>query len=176
MGERYCQFTIDEDKVFLDFVSNCKVGLGEATLAVPTLYVKIGVQNLTYDKVVGIVFTTDNWTTVQTAYGTCSSTEMNVLLELWKVAATMGSATEVKFAVVHRAAGSEYWDNNFGRNYRVTPSRPQRFRDRPMITRVDELTGSGTPSPDRIDTSNQRLKRTRFTGQLNLHVIYFNTL
>jgi hypothetical protein len=129
VGERYCQFTIHEN-LFLDFLSNCKVMLGEATLAVPTLHVEIGVQNLAYEKAVGIVFTTDNWTTVQTAYGTHSSTEMDHL-EVWKVAAGVGSATEVKFAVFCRAAGSEYWDNNFGRNYRVTPHRPQRFGSAP---------------------------------------------
>jgi tetratricopeptide (TPR) repeat protein len=131
VGDRYCQFTIHDGKVILDFVSNCKVVLGEATLAVPTLHVEIAVQNLAFDKVVGIVFTTDNWTTAQTACGTYSSSEMNGLIEVWKVEATVGSATEVKFAVFHRAAGSENWDNNFGRNYRVTPSRPQRFGSAP---------------------------------------------
>jgi hypothetical protein len=121
-------------QAFDEFVAlagaNYKVVLGEASLAAPTLHVDVGVQNLAYAKVVGIVFTTDNWATVQTAYGTYSST-MKSGLEVWQVAATVGSATEVKFAIFYRVAGSEYWDNNFWRNYRVTPSNPQRWGDAP---------------------------------------------
>ncbi len=108
--------------------SNCQVLLETATPVVPTLRVVIRVQNLTYAKVVGIVFTTDNWATVQTAYGTYSLT-MASGLEMWQVEATVGSATEVEFAIFYRAAGNEYWDNNFGRNYRVTPSHPRRSGD-----------------------------------------------
>jgi tetratricopeptide (TPR) repeat protein len=129
VGERYGKFTIDEN-VVLDFVLNCKVKLETATLAASTLHVEIGVQNLAYEKIVGIVFTTDNWCTAQTAYGTHSSVDTDDR-EVWKAAATVGSATEVKFAVFYRVAGTEHWDNNFGRNYRVTPSRSQRFGSAP---------------------------------------------
>jgi hypothetical protein len=107
-----------------------KVVLGTATLAAPTLHVDVGVQNIAYHKVVGIVYTTDNWATVQTAYGTYRWT-MKSGLEVWEVLATVGPAAEVRFAVFYQVAGSEYWDNNFWRNYRVTPSSTQRWGDAP---------------------------------------------
>src|SRR5712692_8724197 len=75
-----------------------KVVLGTANLAGAALNVTLGVQNLAFNKVVGIVFTTDNWATVQTAYGHYSST-MKSGLEVWHVTAPVGLATEVKFAV-----------------------------------------------------------------------------
>src|SRR5262249_34437209 len=88
-------------RLYLGNLSNYKVVLEMATLADSMIHVDIGVQNLAYAKVVGIVFTTDNWATVRTAYGTYSSTMMNGL-EVWQVAATVGSATEVKFAIFYR--------------------------------------------------------------------------
>jgi hypothetical protein len=110
--------------------ANYKVVLGSATLAASTLHVDLGVKNLAYDKVVGIMFTTDNWTTVQTAFGTYSST-MKSGLEVWHISVPVGSATEVRFAIFYRVAGSEYWDNNFWRNYKVTPSSPLQWGNAP---------------------------------------------
>jgi hypothetical protein len=34
-------------------------------------------------------------------------------LEVWHVAAPMGSASEVKFAIFYQVSGSQYWYNNF---------------------------------------------------------------
>ncbi len=110
--------------------SNYKVVLGNASLAASTLNVSAAVQNLAYSKVVGIVFTTDNWATVKTAYGTYNFT-MKSGLEVWKITAPVSVATEVKFAIFYQVAGSEYWDNNFSRNYRVTPSQGQQWGDAP---------------------------------------------
>ena len=110
--------------------NNFKVVLGTASLDAATLHVDVGVQNLAYDKVVGIVFTTDNWVTVQTAYGSYTWT-MKSGLEVWDVTAEVSVATEAKFAIFYRAQGSEYWDNNFSRNYRVTPSSSAKWGDPP---------------------------------------------
>jgi len=121
-------------QAFDEFVAlagaNYEVVLGNASLAASMLHVDIGVKNLAYAKVVGIVFTTDDWTTVQTAYSTYGST-MKSGLEVWHLQIPVGSATEVKFAVFYQVAGNEYWDNNFWRNYRVTPSNPQQWGDAP---------------------------------------------
>jgi Carbohydrate/starch-binding module (family 21) len=121
-------------QVFDDFAvlpgNNYKVVLGTANLAGTTLHVNVGVQNLAYDKVVGIVLSTDNWATVVTAYGHYSST-MKSGVEVWYITAPVGSATEVKLAVFYQVLGAEYWDNNFWRNYKVTPSRPQKWGDPP---------------------------------------------
>lgn len=103
-----------------------KVVLGTASMAGATLHVDVGVQNLAYNKVVGIVFTTDNWTTVQTAFGYYTFT-MKSGLEVWHITAPAGAATEVRFAVFYQVLGSEYWDNNFWRTYKVTPSDSQHW-------------------------------------------------
>jgi len=81
---------------------NYKVVLGTASLAAATLHIDVGVQNLAYDKVVGVVFTADDWATVQTAYGTYTWT-MKSGIEVWDVTAAVGLATEVKFAIFYRA-------------------------------------------------------------------------
>ena len=104
--------------------SNYKVVLGIANLAENVFRVDVGVQNLAYSKVVGVIYTLDNWATVQTVYGNYVWT-MKSGLEIWSVSAPVGGATEVKFAVFYQVAGSEYWDNNFWRNYKVTSTSPQ---------------------------------------------------
>jgi len=109
---------------------NYKVVLGTASLAAATLHVDVGVQNLAYDKVVGVVFTADNWATVQTAFGNHTWT-MKSGIEVWDVTAAVGLATEVKFAIFYRAQGSEYWDNNFSRTYTVPPSSSAKWGDPP---------------------------------------------
>lgn len=98
---------------------NYQIVLGSASLAGATLHARIGLQNLAYNKVVGIVFTTDNWATVKTAYAQYQST-MSSGMELWDVTAPVGSATEVTLALFYQVSGGEYWDNNFWRNYKVT--------------------------------------------------------
>ena len=121
-------------QAFDEFVAlagnNYKVVLGTASVAGATLHVTVGVQNLAYNKVVGILFTTDNWTTVQTAHASYSWT-MKSGLEIWKITASIGAATEVKFAVFYHVLGTQYWDNNFWRNYRVTAGTPLNWGDAP---------------------------------------------
>jgi len=99
--------------------SSDKAVLGNASLAGSTLSVNVGVQNLAFSKVVGVVFTTNNWATFQTAFGHYNFT-MKSGLEVWAVTAPVGPATEVQFAIFYQVSGSEYWDNNFSRNYKVT--------------------------------------------------------
>jgi hypothetical protein len=131
VGEQYCRFDIrgaagavPDSEPFPGCPSHTEVAIRSATLAAPTLHVEIAVQNLAYDKAVGVVFTTNHWGTVQTAYGTYRSTLASGA-ERWQVAATVGPAATVEFAAFYRAAGREYWDNNHGRNYTATPSEPR---------------------------------------------------
>lgn len=121
-------------KAFDDFAAlagaDYPVVLGSAGLAAATLTVDVGVQDLAYDKVVGIVFTADNWATAQTAFAHYDHT-MTSGLQAWRVTAPAGGAAEVKFAIFYRVAGNEYWDNNFWRNYRVTPTKAAKWGDAP---------------------------------------------
>lgn len=106
------------------------VALGNASLTAPNLYVDVAVQNLAYAKDVGMVYTVDDWASAHVAYGAYGST-MKSGLEVWNITAPIGSAGEVKFALFYRVAGAEYWDNNFTRNYRITPGRSLNWADAP---------------------------------------------
>jgi hypothetical protein len=90
----------------------------------------VGVQDLDFAKVVGVVYTTDNWATVQTAFCGWQWT-MKSGLQVWKVTVPVGAATEVKFALFYRVLGTEYWDNNFWKNYTVTPTKTAKWGDLP---------------------------------------------
>lgn len=119
-------------RVFDDFAAltgkDYPVVLGTAGLGGGALRVAAGVQNLAYDKVVGLVYTTDNWSTTQTATGVYSHTQQSSL-QVWNIVAPVGAATAATFAIFYRVLGGEHWDNNFGRNYTVTPTTPHQWGD-----------------------------------------------
>jgi hypothetical protein len=97
--------------------------MGSASISAGDLTICAGVQNLAYTKVVGAVYTTDGWATTHTAYGSFYWV-MSSGLEVWRIIAPVGSAPEVHFALLYRVGGAEFWDNNFWRNYTVTPTSP----------------------------------------------------
>jgi hypothetical protein len=108
--------------------SNYKVVLGDAGLSGGNLRVNIGVQNLAFEKELGIVYTTDHWATSQTAFATYTYT-MESGLEIWQVNVGVGAATQVDFAIFYKVLGQEYWDNNFWANYQVTPTKQEHWAD-----------------------------------------------
>jgi hypothetical protein len=95
--------------------------LGQASISGGQLSASIAIQNLVYSKVVGIIYTTDDWDTSHVAYASYNWT-MTSSLEVWRLQVAIGSATEVKFAAFYFESGNEHWDNNFWRDYTVTPS------------------------------------------------------
>jgi hypothetical protein len=97
--------------------------LGQATWSATSLRILIGVQNLDYHKVVGVVYTTDSWNTVRTAYASYGWTQVSGL-EVWVIEFGAIAGAEFQFAAFYRAKGNEYWDNNFGNNYSVTHTSP----------------------------------------------------
>lgn len=111
-------------QVFDDFAvlsgKNFPVVLGTASLFSNNLHINLGIQNLAFEKVVGIVFTTNNWITVQTAFAHWNH-NMPSGLEVWAIDVPVGSATEIQFAAFYQVLGNEFWDNNFARNYTITP-------------------------------------------------------
>ena len=122
-------------QVFDDFAvltgNKYPVVLGTATFNGTDLFLNIGVQNLSFSKTVGIVHTTDNWATIGTAFASFGST-MSSGLEAWALTAVVGPAPEVQFAIFYQVSGTEFWDNNFGQNYRVSPSNPQGWGGPPL--------------------------------------------
>lgn len=92
--------------------------LGSAGIGGGVLHISAGVQNLAFAKVVGAIFTTDNWATAHTAFGAFANT-MSSGLEVWTIDAPVGSATTAKFALFYRVLGQQFFDNNFFRDYTV---------------------------------------------------------
>ena len=84
---------------------------------------EIAVQNLSFEKQVFIRLTTDNWNTwrdVEAQYDHSISSLNGV--EIWTYQTPLAFLLpRVQFAVCYRnvSTGQEYWDNNFGRNYRI---------------------------------------------------------
>ena len=76
----------------------------------------VAVRNLGYGKIVGVMYTTDNWATTRTVNGTYSYTASSDT-EVWSIDMPVGSASNVKYAVFYKVNGQSYWDSNFGRNF-----------------------------------------------------------
>lgn len=91
----------------------------------------INVKNLAYGKRVKVVYSTDNWQTVKEidarfeknySYGYTNVVSPNENgIENWTFRVSIPERiNSVEFAVVYQVEGAEFWDNNFGQNYRVT--------------------------------------------------------
>lgn len=83
-----------------------------------TLRVEADIKNLAYHKLVTLLYTKDNWNTVQTApFQYVSSGANNI--ERWKTPTlnVYPPNQNFQFVVVYKVNGIEYWDNNFGQNY-----------------------------------------------------------
>jgi hypothetical protein len=87
------------------------------------------VRNLALTKNVDVVYSLDGWQTVQTAplsyvnpyilgYGSYASPNSNGI-EVWGRPAVTFPSGCIDFAIRYRVSGEEFWENNFGRNYRL---------------------------------------------------------
>lgn len=78
------------------------------------------VKNLNPTKTVKIVYSTDNWATVNEGYATYVSPLNNFnSTEVWSFNFSVPGAAQVKYAISYTTDGSTYWDNNYGHNYTV---------------------------------------------------------
>ncbi|HLP76147.1 MAG TPA: hypothetical protein VK327_04450 [Candidatus Paceibacterota bacterium] len=140
---------------------DCPVILGSASLSPSGLRICVGIQNRTYDKVVGVVYTTDGWATTRVAYGSFYW-EMTSGLEVWLVQVPLVSVSRVDLAVFgrfnHAGVWSEYWDNNFWRNYAVTPAAPVVTKLHAVARKAAEWFARGRkpvpPAPARVTTTS----------------------
>lgn len=115
--------------------ANTNVLLGDANLydlghAIEFMGV-VNVKNLAYGKSVKIIYSTDNWQTTKEAdarfeknysYGYSNVESPNEQgIENWTFRVSIPERINtVEFAVVYQVEGAEFWDNNFGQNYRIT--------------------------------------------------------
>lgn len=79
------------------------------------------VKNLNPAKTVKIIYTTDNWATVNEGYANYVNRSNNFnSAELWTFNFSVsGATTGVKYAISYTTNGSTYWDNNYGNNYSI---------------------------------------------------------
>ncbi len=92
----------------------------------------VDVQNLSYNKKVDIIYTTDGWQTTQVIPGKYYGTYYMVGysqyvnnpnrhgIERWGFSTYVGAAQSVEFAVSYTVNGLTYWDNNYGENHSVS--------------------------------------------------------
>ncbi len=101
-----------------------------------TFNVVADIRNLAYDKKVNVVYTTDGWKTVNKAplqftynYAIGSGSSIispNIFgIERWRTTISIKpiSASRVEYALSYNVNGTEYWDNNFGLNYKLLLAR-----------------------------------------------------
>jgi hypothetical protein len=96
--------------------SSHPVVLADAAFTSAGLRVNIVVTHDDDAKAVGILYTVDNWATQQVVSGRHACTTRSGA-EIWQVDEFVSPAHDVRLAVFCRAAGTEHWDNNFGRDY-----------------------------------------------------------
>jgi hypothetical protein len=97
-------------------------------MTTPTVGIGVHVRNLSYEKSVSVVYTTDGWKSQREAalkfqaceqfgagYVTCPNAYG---VEYWQVTLVCPTGTEeVQYAIKFKCAQGEFWDNNWGANY-----------------------------------------------------------
>lgn len=112
--------------------------LGTASLYKSKLRIFVAIQNLSYHKNIGAVYTTDNWKTYSSISADYRWT-MESGTEVWLIEKHLASASsEVEFALFYQVNGCEYWDNNFCRNY-VVSSHGMTIQKTGLASYKDEL-------------------------------------
>ncbi|MBY9078822.1 hypothetical protein KIH86_27895 [Paenibacillus sp. HN-1] len=80
----------------------------------------IYVKNLGSTKTVKVVYTTDNWATVQEGNAAYNGSFNNFnSVDRWSYNFNVPGAADVKYAISYTVNGQTYWDNNYGHNYEV---------------------------------------------------------
>jgi hypothetical protein len=121
-------YRLDTGAAHTDGVGTVALGadvrVAEWGLTGSTLAVDVIARNLAVLKQVGVVWTTDGWSTFQNAFGTFTesyppaSAPHQPSAELWTVKAPVGTGAHGQFAAFSIQNNNvTSWDNNFGLNY-----------------------------------------------------------
>lgn len=89
-----------------------------------SFHVDVAVENLAYDKQVGIVWTYDSWQHVETC-ALAYERPLDDGMELWGADCgkdTEGQTSDPYFAAYAAMNGTTYWDSNGGWNYAIGPT------------------------------------------------------
>ncbi|MDR0914503.1 MAG: CBM21 domain-containing protein [Oscillospiraceae bacterium] len=77
--------------------------------------VTIVLENVAYNKIVKVRYTTDDWATYSEVDATFQEGSQSYNNEIWYASLAGTGATE--YAISYTVNGVTYWDNNFGQNY-----------------------------------------------------------
>ncbi len=83
------------------------------------LLVRAGVNNIAYNKVVGIRYTKNNWSSFTDANGFWTFHNQYSNIDVFDILSdsNIQPGTAVKYAIYYKVNGATYWDNNNGKNY-----------------------------------------------------------
>jgi hypothetical protein len=107
---------------------------GDSSFVNSQLKIHAAIQNVGYNKVVGLEYTVDNWATQHSILGQYFWT-MGSGIEVWRFEKELDTLSDVEFAFSYKINGCQYWDNNFGRNYIVSPKSGKSDSDNPKHER-----------------------------------------
>ena len=137
---RYLSADFQQPSALLDFrtiLEKQKVCLENAVAYDFTIIGTIKVRNITYEKVVKIRYSFDGWRTFGDApasyvRGSCDGPTDRFSFGL-PVPKDLPTGGAVEFCVCYTGGGRDYWDNRFGKNYRME-----------CMTQADESTAGET--------------------------------
>jgi hypothetical protein len=83
------------------------------------LAVTAEVDDLDFEKRVGIRYTTDNWITCGDSDGTWSSHDVAARTDQFVIYSEpiLASVDFIEYAIYYKVKGTTFWDNNHGANY-----------------------------------------------------------
>jgi hypothetical protein len=85
------------------------------------LVVTAEVDDLGFEKRVGIRYSTDNWTTCRDSDGAWSSHDIAAQTDRFVIYSEpiLASVDSIEYAIYYEVKGATFWDNNQGLNYSI---------------------------------------------------------
>ena len=98
------------------YISNINNSLNKTTINITAI-----VKNIAYEKVVGVRYTDNNWTSYKNVELKYSSPIEGTNSEIWTGTIEIDSSekSSFHFCGYYTVNGVTYWDNNFGANYNI---------------------------------------------------------
>lgn len=110
-------------KKLIDALKRQTVCLESITVREYSILGHIKVNNLAYEKRVTVRYTLDNWTsyretTAHYVYGSSTGAIDTFRFEMF-IPEDLEKDIKIEFAVCYQVLGSQFWDNNYGDNFRL---------------------------------------------------------